>query len=43
LARRSQRKAESRKAKQWFKVVSPEMFGRAPFGETVANDPERIV
>jgi small subunit ribosomal protein S3Ae len=43
LARRSQRKAESRKAKQWYKVVSPEMFGRAPFGETVANDPERIV
>jgi small subunit ribosomal protein S3Ae len=43
LARRSQRKAESRKAKQWYKVVSPEMFGRVPFGETVANDPERIV
>jgi small subunit ribosomal protein S3Ae len=43
LARRSQRKAESRKAKQWYKVVSPEMFGRAPFGETIANDPERIV
>jgi len=43
LARRSQRKAEGRKAKQWYKVVSPEMFGRAPFGETIANDPERIV
>jgi small subunit ribosomal protein S3Ae len=43
LARRSQRKAESRKAKQWYKIVSPEMFGRAPFGETIANDPERIV
>jgi len=43
LARRSQRKAESRKAKQWYKVVSPEMFGRVPFGETVANDPERVV
>jgi small subunit ribosomal protein S3Ae len=43
LARRSQRKAESRKAKLWYKVVSPEMFGRAPFGETIANDPERIV
>ena len=43
MARRSQRKAESRKAKQWFKVVSPEMFGRAPVGETVANDPERVV
>jgi small subunit ribosomal protein S3Ae len=43
LARRSQRKADSRKAKQWYKVVSPEMFGRVPFGETIANDPERIV
>ncbi len=43
MARRSQRKAESRKAKQWFKVVSPEMFGRLPVGETVANDPERVV
>jgi small subunit ribosomal protein S3Ae len=43
LARRSQRKAESRKAKQWYKVISPEMFGRSPVGETVANDPERVV
>ena len=43
MARRSQRKADSRKAKLWYKVVSPEMFGRSPFGETVANDPERIV
>jgi small subunit ribosomal protein S3Ae len=43
LARRSQRKAESRKAKQWYKVISPEMFGRSPVGETIANDPERIV
>jgi small subunit ribosomal protein S3Ae len=43
LARRSQRKADSRKAKLWYKVVSPEMFGRSPFGETIANDPERIV
>ena len=39
MARRSQRKADSRKAKQWYKVVSPEMFGRVPFGETIANDP----
>ena len=43
MARRSQRKADSRKAKQWYKVVSPEMFGRVPFGETIANDPERII
>ncbi len=43
MARRSQRKAESRKAKQWYKVISPEMFGRSPVGETISNDPERIV
>ncbi|NMC11081.1 MAG: 30S ribosomal protein S3ae [Methanothrix sp.] len=43
MARRSQRKADSRKAKQWYKVVSPDMFGRSPFGETIANDPERVV
>jgi small subunit ribosomal protein S3Ae len=43
LARRSQRKADARKAKQWYKVVGPEMFGRSPVGETVANDPGRIV
>ncbi len=43
MARRSQRKADSRKAKQWYKVVSPEMFGRSPVGETVAYDPDKIV
>jgi len=43
LARRSQRKAESRKAKQWYKVIGPEMFGRSPVGETISNDPNRIV
>jgi small subunit ribosomal protein S3Ae len=43
LARRSQRKAESRKVKQWYKVISPEMFGRNPVGETIANDPNRII
>ena len=43
MARRSQRKAESRKAKQWYKVIGPEMFGRSPVGETISNDPNRIV
>lgn len=43
MARRSQRKAESRKAKQWYKVISPEMFGRAPVGETMSYEPEKIV
>lgn len=43
MARRSQRKAESRKAKQWYKVISPEMFGRAPVGETISYDADKIV
>lgn len=43
MARRSQRKAESRKAKQWYKVISPEMFGRSPVGETISYDPEKVV
>lgn len=43
MARRSQRKAESRKSKQWYKVISPEMFGRSPVGETIAYDPEKVV
>ncbi|HWQ19006.1 MAG TPA: 30S ribosomal protein S3ae [Methanotrichaceae archaeon] len=43
MARRSQRKADRTKVKQWYKVVGPEMFGRSPVGETVSNDPNRIV
>jgi len=43
LARRSQRKSERAKVKQWFKVIGPEMFGRSPVGETIANDPSKLV
>lgn len=42
MARR-QRKSESRKSKQWYKVVGPEMFGVSPVGETLASDPSRLV
>ncbi|HOT07297.1 MAG: 30S ribosomal protein S3Ae [Methanosaeta sp. PtaB.Bin039] len=43
MARRSQRKSERAKVKQWFKVIGPEMFGRSPVGETIANDPSKLV
>jgi small subunit ribosomal protein S3Ae len=43
LARRTQRKSDARKAKQWYKVLAPEMFGRAPVGETMSYDPDKVV
>lgn len=43
MARRTQRKSERTKAKQWYKVIGPEMFGRSPVGETVANEPGKLV
>lgn len=44
MARRIQRKADSRKvkAKQWYQVVGPEMFGKSPVAETVASDPNKL-
>ncbi|MHC1631400.1 MAG: 30S ribosomal protein S3ae [Methanotrichaceae archaeon] len=45
MARRIQRKSESRKAKvkQWYKVVGPDMFGKSPVGETLAGDPSLLM
>jgi small subunit ribosomal protein S3Ae len=45
LARRSQRKSDSRKVKtkQWYKVVGPEMFGKSSVGETLASDPSNLM
>ncbi|MBN1324304.1 MAG: 30S ribosomal protein S3ae [Methanotrichaceae archaeon] len=43
MARRTQRKADRAKAKQWYKIIGPEMFGRSPVGETVANDPAKLM
>ncbi len=45
MARRSQRKSDSRKvkAKQWYKVVGPDMFGKSPVGETLASDPSKLM
>ncbi|HLB69629.1 MAG: 30S ribosomal protein S3ae [Candidatus Methanoperedens sp.] len=36
-------KAEGWKAKQWYNIVAPEMFGKANIGETVADVPEKLV
>ncbi len=36
-------KTEGWKAKQWYNLVAPEMFGKANIGETVADVPEKLV
>lgn len=36
-------KAEGWKAKQWYNLVAPEMFGKASIGETVADVPEKLM
>ncbi len=36
-------KAEGWKAKQWYNLVAPDMFGKASIGETVAEVPEKLI
>lgn len=36
-------KTDGWKAKQWYNLVAPEMFGKANIGETVADVPEKLV
>ncbi len=36
-------KAEGWKAKQWFNLVAPDMFGKVNIGETVADVPEKLI
>ncbi len=36
-------KAEGWKAKQWYNIVAPEMFGKSNIGETVADVPEKLM
>ncbi|OYT46712.1 30S ribosomal protein S3ae [Thermoplasmatales archaeon ex4484_6] len=31
------------KAKQWYSIVAPEMFNRAKIGETLADEPEKLL
>ncbi len=35
--------AEGWKAKQWYNLVAPEMFGKTNIGETVAEEPEKLI
>lgn len=37
------RKVEGWKAKSWFKVYVPEIFGKSYIGDTIANDAEKVV
>jgi small subunit ribosomal protein S3Ae len=36
-------KTEGWKAKQWYNLVAPEMFGKANIGETMADVPEKLI
>ncbi len=44
MARKKQmgRKVEGWKAKSWYKVYVPEIFGKTYLGDTIANDPEKV-
>lgn len=42
-ARRSQKKADTWRSKEWYIVNSPEMFGIVQIGETFADDPEKLM
>ncbi|MDD5472896.1 MAG: 30S ribosomal protein S3ae [Candidatus Methanoperedens sp.] len=34
---------EGWKAKQWYNLVAPDMFGKTNIGETVAEEPEKLI
>ncbi len=36
-------KAEGWKAKSWYNLVAPDMFGKTNIGETVADEPEKLI
>ena len=44
MAKRKQigRRVEGWKAKNWFKVYSPEVFDKVYLGDTIANEPEKV-
>lgn len=43
MAKRSQRKMEGWKSKQWFNVIAPDFMGQQVVGETPASDPELLL
>ena len=36
-------KTEGWKAKKWYNLVAPDMFGKSNIGETIADEPEKLV
>jgi small subunit ribosomal protein S3Ae len=43
LAKRTAKKVEGWKAKQWYNVLAPELFGRANIGTTPSDDPSKLI
>ncbi|MGZ4909494.1 MAG: 30S ribosomal protein S3ae [Halobacteriota archaeon] len=41
--RQTRKKAEGWKAKKWYDVVTPEIFGKMSIGSTPADDPAKLV
>jgi small subunit ribosomal protein S3Ae len=41
--RQTRKKAEGWKAKKWYDVVTPEIFGKMSIGSTPADDPTKLV
>lgn len=36
-------KTDGWKAKQWYNLVAPDMFGKSNIGETIADEPEKLI
>ncbi len=43
MAKRSPRKVDGWKSKQWYSIVTPEMMGQQDIGETPASDPKLLM
>ncbi|HDJ38088.1 MAG TPA: 30S ribosomal protein S3ae [Methanosarcinales archaeon] len=43
MARKTTRKVDRWKSKEWYQIVAPEMFGRSVIGETFADAPEKLI
>jgi small subunit ribosomal protein S3Ae len=40
---RKVKKIDTWKHKRWYKIIAPEMFGRAELRETIADDPDKLI
>ncbi|MCL7412955.1 MAG: 30S ribosomal protein S3ae [ANME-2 cluster archaeon] len=43
MAKKSPRKVDGWKSKQWYSIVTPEMMGQQEIGETPASDPKLLM